>query len=662
MIKYFIFTLFLFSSLLIAQEKYLIYFTDKGFDSRLGLSKTSEVYKEAVNSLSKKAVDRRKKDMGDDFITYDDIPIYKNYLDELSLLGIKIVHKLNWFNAASAYLTQDQINLLQKLPFIKSIEAVKKLYYKDPIEFSDSLSKTALIDSNINYGNSLTQLQLSDVPVVHSRGIYGDGVIIGILDSGFDWKRHESLKNRKVIAEYDFVFNDSVTANQPGDALDQDRHGTLIFSLIAGYVDSVMIGPAFNSSFILAKTEDVRSETHVEEDNYAAALIWMESLGVDITTSSLGYNTFDSGGSYTYADMNGKTTIVTKAAELAFERGVSTFTAAGNEGQTSWKYITAPADGFNIIAVGAVDRFGNKAGFSSIGPTSDGRIKPEIVAMGVSDFGAVAGTVSSYTYANGTSTSTPISSGIGALLLSSSPHLTNTQIRDIILKTASNTSTPNNQIGYGIISASKAVEFPNLEFSNLEFSNNNYIIHKVILNKKVNPGSVKLFYGSGNSALQTITMNQMNDYTYVFQIPQLLNNVKVRFHFTYSDSLNQSFRFPQIGEYEFNYGSLVISENPNTESSYDFDLITDFFPNPFLPITQKSTKLIFKSSGNELFKISIIDGAGQKVLDKSFYTIPGDNYFEWNGVSDRGYLCASGVYYALINFNGKEIGKKVVLL
>lgn len=658
MIKYLLFAIFLISSLLTAQEKYFIYFTDKGFDSKSGLSKTSELYKEAVSSLSQKAVDRRKKNMGDDFITYDDIPIYKNYLDEINLQGIKIVHKLNWFNAISAYLTQDQINLLLKLPFIKSIETVKKIYYKDPTEFSNSLSKTELKDSSISYGNSLTQLQLSDVPKVQSRGIYGDGVIVGILDSGFDWKRHESLKDRKVIGEYDFVFNDSVTANQPGDAFDQDRHGTLIFSLIAGYVDSVMIGPAFNASYILAKTEDVRTETHIEEDNYAAALIWMESLGVDITTSSLGYSEFDSPeASYTYADMNGKTTIVTKAAELAFERGVSTFTAAGNEGNTKWKYITAPADGFNIIAVGAVDRFGNKASFSSIGPTYDGRIKPEIVAMGVSDFGAVAGTVSNYTYANGTSTSTPISSGIGALLLSSSPHLTNVQIRDIILKTASNTLNPNNQIGYGIISASKAVEFPNLEFAG-----NNYIIHKVILDKAVIPGSVKISYGYDNVILQNISMNQINDYTFTFSVPQLINGKKVKFHFTYSDSTNQDFRLPEYGDYEFNFGSLIISENPKQTINFDFDEITDFFPNPFLPNSQKTTKFIFKSSGNELFKVSIIDGAGQKVVDKSFYTTPGDNYFEWNGFSDRGYLCASGVYYALIQFNGKEFGKKLVLL
>ena len=159
-------------------------------------------------------------------------------------------------------------------------------------------------------------MNLSDVPIVHSKNINGNEVIIGILDTGFDWKLHNSLKDRNVIAEYDFIFDDSVTANQPGDSPSQDSHGTYVFSIIAGFADSILIGPAYNSSFILAKTEDVRSETHIEEDNYAAALIWMESLGVDITTSSLGYNIFDSGYSYNYSDMDGRTTIVTKAAEL----------------------------------------------------------------------------------------------------------------------------------------------------------------------------------------------------------------------------------------------------------------------------------------------------------------------------------------------------------
>ena len=235
------------------------------------------------------------------------------------------------------------------------------------------------------------------------KELHGNGIIIGILDSGFKWKGHESLINANVISEYDFIFKDSVTENQAGDRSDQHSHGTQVFSVIGGYKDSVLIGAAFNSSFILAKTEDLRSESHLEEDNYAAALIWMESLGVDVTTSSVGYNIFDdSVFSYKYSDMNGKTTIVTKAAELAFQRGIVTLSAAGNEGDDPWFHIIAPADGFNTIGVGAVTSNNQLANFSSRGPTSDGRIKPEIVAQGVGVFFASTSGFNTYSSGNGT--------------------------------------------------------------------------------------------------------------------------------------------------------------------------------------------------------------------------------------------------------------------
>ena len=379
--KYTLILLIILSTQVFTQEKFFIYFKDKGTENTNSLNKTSAAYIQAVEDLSPKAVERRIKNMGEDFITYDDLPINKNYIAELENRGIQIIRKLSWFNSVSAVLTSDQIKSLQSLPFIKSIEPVKKLYFQNDPLLTDDQQLFKEMDNNYNYGVSFKQMSLSDVPLVHSKNINGQNVLIGILDSGFDWQLHNSLKDRNVIAEYDFIFDDSVTANQPEDSPSQDSHGTYVFSIIAGFVDSVLIGPAFNSSFILAKTEDIRSETHIEEDNYAAALIWMESYGVDITTSSLGYNIFDTGYSYTYSDMDGRTTIVTKAAEFAYQRGVSTFTAAGNEGNNSWGYIIAPADGFGTIAVGAVDEFGNVASFSSRGPTYDGRIKPEVVCL-----------------------------------------------------------------------------------------------------------------------------------------------------------------------------------------------------------------------------------------------------------------------------------------
>ncbi len=182
----------------------------------------------------------------------------------------------------------------------------------------------------------LHRMNLSHIPAVHDMGITGEGVRIGILDTGFDWENHISLSGRTVIAEYDFVYNDFETANDEFDeSFQQHNHGTSVFSIMAGFDEGNLIGPAFNSEFVLAKTEYLPKEIHAEEDNYAAALEWMDSIGVDITSSSLGYSYgFEDYGevSYTYEDMDGKTTIVTKAAELAFDRGIVVITSAGNEG------------------------------------------------------------------------------------------------------------------------------------------------------------------------------------------------------------------------------------------------------------------------------------------------------------------------------------------
>lgn len=657
--KYTLILLIILSTQVFTQEKFFIYFTDKGTENTKSLNKTSAAYIQAVEDLSPKAVERRIKNMGDDFITYDDLPINKNYIDELETLGIQILRKLTWFNSVSAYLNSDQIKQLSTIPFIKSIEPVKKLYFQNDPLLTNEQQLFKATDNNFNYGLSFKQMDLSAVPLVHSKNINGQNVLIGILDSGFDWQFHNSLKDRNVIVEYDFIFDDSVTANQLEDSPSQDSHGTYVFSIIAGFADSILIGPAFNSSFILAKTEDIRSETHIEEDNYAAALIWMESYGVDITTSSLGYNIFDSGYSYTYQDMDGKTTIVTKAAELSYQRGVSTFTAAGNEGNNSWGFIIAPADGFGTIAVGAVDEFGNAASFSSRGPTSDGRIKPEVSAQGVNIYGALAGTNDGYRFANGTSAATPIASGVAALLLSAHPHIKNTQIRSIILESSSNSSTPNNQIGYGIISAKDAIEFPNLENVN-----DSYVLHKAFLDDNIIASSVNIVFQIADDYFEALPMTKSGDYDFTYTFSARNNGDLVEFTILYSDSQNNSYILPQTGKYKFNYGTDIISLNLDIKtptSNYD---VSDFYPNPFNPANHKYVSFLYYTKGNEILNVAIIDGSGQKVKEFKITTSSSAGYypFEWDGFADRGYLCASGVYYALIQLGDKEYGKKLVLL
>ncbi|MDH3269193.1 MAG: S8 family serine peptidase, partial [Ignavibacteria bacterium] len=481
--KKFIFLILIgFTSTGFSQSKYFIYFVDKGMDSSETLEKNSRIYNSALSLLSEKSIERRIKNMGEEnIITFEDLPLYSDYILKIEQLGIKIENKLRWFNAATAYLNKKEKNKIANLSCVNRIEPVRNFVFKSPeLETPSSYFKQSSVLFDYDYGPSFDQLQLSDIPVVHSKGITGEDVLLGLLDTGFNWKNHESLKDATVVTEYDFVFKDSSTANDSLDNPNQHNHGTLVFSIVGGFKEGSLIGSAFGSEFILAKTEDIRNEKHIEEDNYTAALEWMESYGVDITSSSLGYSTFDSPEfSYNYSDMDGETTIVTKATELAFRRGVITITSAGNEGATSWRYILAPADGKNILAIGAVNNDNQVAAFSSRGPSYDGRIKPDVVTQGVSVYCANANDYSGYITASGTSVSAPIASGIASLLLSTYPHLINTQVRSIFFESADNNLSPDNERGYGLVSAVKAIEFPNLKASD-----GTYILNKMFIVKE----------------------------------------------------------------------------------------------------------------------------------------------------------------------------------
>jgi len=645
----------------LAQTKYMIYFTDKGITANERFEKTSELYQSALSELTERSINRRIRNLGEgNIISFEDIPIIPEYIFSLESLGIKIENNLKWFNAVSAYLTDQQFEEMLQLNFIDKIEKVRILKFSNKLpELAGPLSKQSYLDFPLNYGESFDQLQLSDIPIVHSKGITGKGVLLGMLDTGFDWKNHESLQNATILAEYDFVNKDSITSDEENDQPGQQNHGTLTFSVVGGFKDSSLIGSGFGSDFVLAKTEDIRSETHVEEDNYAAALQGVGNLGVDITSASLGYSQFDASTfSYTYEDMDGKTTIVTRAAEIAFRKGVLTVNSAGNEGQTPWFYITAPADGFNTIGVGAVNINNQVASFSSSGPTFDGRIKPDVVADGVSVYGAQAGNFSGYRRASGTSLSAPIASGLASLLLSEYPHLKNTQLRSILFETAGNTITPNNERGYGLLSALRAVEFPNLKSTQGTFT-----IYKMFIEKEniyANQVSINLF--AEGHIFEPQEMEFDGERTYTFKLPYFFNGDVIQFYFAYSDSLNNSFREPAQKNYEIIYGQLEVSLNIPLERRFTDFTVSEVYPNPFIPFTHNFTRISLNSRGNEKLRITILDAVGQQVKLFETETIDGENYFDWNGISDRGLTCASGVYYYLIRLGDRDFGRKMVLL
>lgn len=641
------------------QEKYLIYFKDKG-ENDFAYFKKSQIEQKLFQSFSLKSIERRRKILGEEIFSYGDYPIYEPYLDTLKNLGIQIVNQLNWFNAVSCYLNEEQKNYISSLPFVTKVERVR-VFKSKRFDLNRGEEGTLYKTSN-NYGPSFNQLSLSDIPAVHSKGITGENVIIGLLDSGFRWKNHEAIQNTQVIAEYDFVFQDTVTSNEAGDHPAQDSHGTMILGIVAGKMDGKLYGASYNSKYILAKTEDIRSETRVEEDNYAAALEWMERLGVDVTSSSLGYSEFDDPNeSYTYKDMNGQTTIVARAVDSAFVRGVVTVTAAGNEFNTPWKYIVSPADAKYVLAVGAVNPDGKIASFSSRGPTSDGRIKPDVCAQGTSVYTVQTGTLSSYTYASGTSASTPIVAGIAALLISHYPFINQYQVRDAIRWTASQADKPDTVYGWGIASAKRAIEFPVI----LKQLNDISLNKTFITDDRID--SVRLVVLTDYSNQIVYNDKMVSDISGIkFSAPSFhvfLNSDDVyKFYFYYYKN-GQRFRDPSDTElyYSLHLNSMKVFPPRKSLNQVATFKLHQNYPNPFVD----KTNFKFELPTQDWVTFEIYDVLGRKVktLIKDVGLSRGiHNWLEWDGTDDNGNKVASGIYFYRINSLQFNQTKKMILL
>ncbi len=410
----------------------------------------------AANITLTDAARSRRAKMGLDKITFGDIPVWTGYIDQITAMGAKFRHASRWLNAASFEIPLEQIDAINNLPFVAKVRPVA-LFVGQPEPEEPAFPAPALAPSQgdvLDYGISYGQLEQIGVPAVHDKGYNGAGVIVAMFDTGYR-KDHQAFQiaysEGRVLAEWDFVFNDGNTQNDFEDSYDQHNHGTLTWSTLGGEVPGVLYGPAYGASFILAKTEYVPTETQVEEDNWAAAVEWADSIGASVISSSLSYSDW-----YTYADYDGVTCVTTIAANLATSYGIVVANAMGNSGPAAGT-LGAPADALEILSCGAVNSTGSIASFSSRGPTPDGRIKPEVCAQGVSTYGASAASPTSYGYASGTSLSTPLIAGCAAVLLSARPGLTPQQVRQAFMQTASQADDPDNAYGWGIIDLGKAL-------------------------------------------------------------------------------------------------------------------------------------------------------------------------------------------------------------
>jgi len=420
---------------------YRVYFRDKGNDHADNFSPS--------DLLSERAVQRREKS-GIPVPDFRDIPVWPGYLDQISSLGFKLHCTSRWMNTALFKTgTAADLSPLASLPFVSDVKIVKNDGGKN--QAIDKLSFKVIQDGIPPFNLPLTMV---NGLTVHNSGLTGKGVLIAVLDGGFlnadNIPSLDGLRLRNGIkGTFDFVENKPFV-------YDFHNHGTAVMSVLAGSIPEYIEGTATGAEYWLLRSEDTGSEFPVEEDFWAAAAEFADSIGADIISSSLGYSTFDDPiMDYKFSDLDGKGTFITSAADIAASRGILVVNSAGNERDKPWIRIIAPSDGDSVLAVGAVDGFESISAFSSSGPSSDGRIKPDVVAQGVSV--SVQVLASGVGRSSGTSFSCPVISGMCACILQAVPEADNIEIISALRSYSDRSLTPDSLYGYGIPDIEKII-------------------------------------------------------------------------------------------------------------------------------------------------------------------------------------------------------------
>jgi len=664
-----------------------VYFRDKGPQhfSGAALSKKLPEYLKTLEYITPRALERRAKVLPPDaIIGIGDLPLHQPYLNQVRSAGAVLQRQSRWLNATSVIATADQLATIAQFPFVLRVAPVVILRRKnrdDQHSFQfQTLDKAATLD----YGPSALQMQMINVPPLHDLGITGHNVIVGMLDTGFRWRAHESLQSRNVIAEHDFIQNDDTTANQVGDSFSQDQHGTLTMSALGGYKPGRLIGPAFDACFVLAKTEYLPSETMIEEDNWAEALEWMEGLGVEVASSSLGYNDFDplgpNPGDYTWAngDFDGRTSVTALACVRAARLGMLICNAMGNEGNgdgTTGTMLT-PADADSIISVGAINYSYQIAGFSSTGPTNDGRTKPDVVAPGVGVYCASTSGFSSYFNISGTSLATPLTGGAATLLLSARPELTPFQVRDALRNTASPIidsvfypSNPNNFTGWGLIDAFRAALFFGPIFSNnptVSIVDSSHDVTISVASKDgINPNSVIFHYAIGNSSsfdsipmMLDSSMFFATSGRYKVVVPSQAIGTLVRFYISAEDSVSLTYQSPPSITnklWQLNYGTTEVDMSPMVPQGY---ALMQNYPNPFNPMT----KISFDLPRREHVRIQVFSVLGELIATLVDDVVNAGSAMSRAPIIFDGAGLPSGVYFYRVSTPSFTSTKKMMLI
>ena len=398
--------------------------------------------------LSKKSIERRKRQGLE--IDSTDLPVCKKYVDAIRKKGVHVLVTGKWDNFVTVSCNDSMlIAEIAGLPFVRSTERVWRGVAKRASERDSLINKPLRTDSL--YGPAITQIKMSHADRLHEAGFKGQGMTIAVIDAGFhNVDKIEAMKNINILGTRDFV-------NPEADIYAESSHGMSVLSCMAMNQPNVMIGTAPEASYWLLRSEDEYSENLVEQDYWAAAIEFADSVGVDLVNTSLGYYSFDDPAkNYRYRDLNGHYALMSREAAKAADKGIVVVCSAGNSGSGSWKKITPPGDAENVITVGAVNKYGVLAPFSSVGNTADGRVKPDVVAVGLGS--DVMGTDGNLRHANGTSFSSPIMCGMVACLWQACPELTAKEIIELVRRSGDRAGFTDNIYGYGIPDLWKAYQ------------------------------------------------------------------------------------------------------------------------------------------------------------------------------------------------------------
>jgi subtilisin family serine protease len=413
-------------------NRYMVFFKDKA-NSPYSISEPQQF-------LSQRSLERREKNNVS--VTTEDLPVNVSYINQVKSAGATSLYATRWLNGLLIQCDATLIPTLQNLGIVSRIELVAPGSL--PQGRSNTTSATGR-QSSTNTVKTTTQLNMLGIDAMHALNYRGEGVKVAVFDSGFPGVNTQipfAHLQDNIVDTYNF-------ANKQTNVYKNDNHGTEVLSVMGAFIENSFTGGAYNADYHLYITESVPTEYRVEEYHWLFAAERADSAGVDVINASLGYNTFDDlSMNYLKTQLDGKTATITKAAQLAADRGIIVVVSAGNEGNNSWQLITPPADAEGVIAAASVTAGEVKSSFSSIGPTSDGRIKPDLSAMGsATTVIRENGTIGT---ASGTSVSSPLLASLAAGLVQANPSVNKNNIVTALKLTASLADSPNNSLGYGV--------------------------------------------------------------------------------------------------------------------------------------------------------------------------------------------------------------------